>query len=71
MERDRRFGRGGCFTCVECGKLTRDTGLDNASCRMCPYCFEVSCWENTVSDNGFSAEVRTEGLLALRAKYHK
>jgi cytochrome c553 len=67
------FGRqgGGCYKCVECGKQTRETGQGESALGYCAYCFEVSGWENTVSDNGFSAEMRTEGLLALRAKYHR
>lgn len=44
-----RFRKGtGCFTCADCGKQTRETGVGNKI--LCPVCYEKSGWENTHSD---------------------
>lgn len=50
-EAHSRFQRGsGCYTCRLCGKQTRDTGHDEASCQLCRRCYEFASWENTHSD---------------------
>ena len=64
-----RFRRGsGCFECKVCGKRTRDTG-DNASCEMCPLCFERSSWRNSLSDHGLltpEVEAKLDSLKTVR-----
>jgi hypothetical protein len=47
----RRFQPGtAVYTCRECGKRTRDTGGDEASCRVCLACFEASLLANSHAD---------------------
>ena len=56
-----RFGTGGCYECRCCGRKTRDTGRgDNENCQLCVECFELSGVENSISDNGESAELLAE-----------
>ena len=43
--------KGGVFTCDMCGKSTRDTG-ENASCGLCPKCYNECQLENEHSDHG-------------------
>jgi hypothetical protein len=52
--RTTTFTKGsGCYTCVSCGKLTRDDGNgDSVHCRLCTKCFEESGLENEHSDGG-------------------
>lgn len=46
-----RFAKGsGCYQCGCCGKLTRETNPDAASCRLCAACYEEALWENAHSD---------------------
>ena len=45
-----RFKAGsGCFKCRMCKRNTRDTG-DNGSVELCPQCYELAGYENTVLD---------------------
>jgi hypothetical protein len=71
-ERNDRFKRGtGTYTCEDCGKLTRDTGLGEAGCRLCAYCFEKASAENGLAD-AETDEARayyTAELADLRKKY--
>lgn len=49
-----RFRRGsGCFKCVVCQRMTRDTGqgVDH----LCEDCYELAGIDNTVNDNGLKA----------------
>lgn len=40
----------GVYTCRVCGKLTRDTGNDEASCGLCWACYEESVLANSHLD---------------------
>jgi hypothetical protein len=40
---------GGCFTCSDCGKKTRDTG-ENGSVGLCPECYDDCIGENMIVD---------------------
>lgn len=45
-----RFGRGGCYTCLACGKKTRDTGHDEAGVELCRKCYDEAGAENRRAD---------------------
>jgi hypothetical protein len=40
----------GVYTCVSCGKQTRETGADESSVEMCKKCYIFAGQENTHSD---------------------
>ncbi len=44
----------GCFACSSCGKLTRNTGDNEA---VCPLCYEKGGCENALSDAGYEGDV--------------
>ena len=48
-----RFGRGGCYTCGNCGKLTRRTD-ENDGTHLCGFCATLAGAINSLSDNGKS-----------------
>jgi hypothetical protein len=53
----RRFARGsGCFTCTGCGKLTRQTGVQDLGSELCPLCYEKCACGNTLSDDGYPGD---------------
>ena len=43
-----RFGRGGVYTCVSCGKRTRDT--NGVACDLCASCYKEVSMENAHND---------------------
>jgi len=49
-----KFGKGGCFTCQNCKKLTRDCG--QSSDEYCKDCVEDMQHENWHSDNKLNCE---------------
>lgn len=51
-----RFGRGGCFTCEECGKLTRETGQQSVGMKMCAACIEHGEALNSHMDNDHQSD---------------
>ncbi len=51
-----RFGRGGAYHCYACGKLTRDTGHDEAQHDLCYLCLLGQYVENAISDYGPDSE---------------
>ena len=58
---------GGCFTCEDCGKLTRDTGNDEASAQLCLRCLNSNFLENLSSDGIWTAAQRQEMLAVITA----
>ena len=49
----RTFQRGsGCFVCEACGRRTRDTGTQSVGSRLCPDCYEIAGFYNTLQDEG-------------------
>jgi len=49
----KHFEKGsGCFTCISCGKATRNT-IGNASARLCPHCYDLAGHENEHLDGYF------------------
>lgn len=51
---------GGCFTCGDCGKKTRDTGNDEASAQLCLRCLNSDFLSNMAGDGIWSEEERNE-----------
>ncbi len=39
------------YTCIDCGKRTRDTGRGEEGTDLCWKCYEAAGWENAHSDN--------------------
>ena len=73
MSRDnRRFQKGsGLFTCICCGKRTRDTGHDGALNSVCEYCHEVGGWGNMLSDNCCTQEEYDKAIAQLREQFNR
>ena len=40
----------GCYTCLDCGKLTRETGESESGCELCKNCFKRAGLENQHND---------------------
>ena len=65
---NRRFKvHSGAFTCDACGKLTRETGHDEASLKLCKRCLFEAYVENTRSDYGVDSEEHRAALADLAA----
>jgi hypothetical protein len=61
MKTSSKFGTGGCYTCGDCCRKTRQTGRgDNENCGLCVECFERSSIENQMSDEGETPELLRE-----------
>ena len=60
-----RFGRG-VFTCMSCGRKTRETTSDNPD--LCGPCYELAGYENGVTDNGIE---QIPGYLAGAVQEYK
>lgn len=54
MTRTTTFTRGsGAYRCRCCNRLTRDDGNgDSVNCRLCTQCFELSGYDNMITDGG-------------------
>jgi hypothetical protein len=53
----QRFGRG-VYNCAICARKTREAGQGND--HLCPECYELAGWENSVLDGGSVEEVAAE-----------
>ena len=61
-----RFQRGsGAYKCLQCGKLTRNTGHDEAEVRLCRKCYNKAVLENQYADGLISKEQYEEELKKL------
>ena len=65
MRKSNRFGFGGCFKCVSCGRKTRENGDCNSDLELCPECMEASELENGMSDNGETPEMLAQWQDAI------
>jgi hypothetical protein len=67
------FGRGGCFTCTNCGKKTRvvPATAGYSDPHLCGFCFEEAGLENSLSDGNIDQETFDSQLADLRKKYKK
>lgn len=67
-KRNSRFHRGsGCYKCQECGKMTRDTGHDEAGCQLCRKCYELSGLENSLNDGCITQEEHDKRAAEIEA----
>ena len=57
----------GAFRCHACGKLTRDTGHEEATLELCKRCLFEAYVENTRSDYGEDSEEHRAALADLAA----
>lgn len=48
----------GVYTCISCGKKTRDTGNDETSCQLCKKCYVIGSIENHHNDNGHTGSIK-------------
>ncbi len=54
MADNRRFGRGGVYTCTECDKKTRETGEGESALEMCRSCYLEGGHINSVLDGNMT-----------------
>ena len=59
--------QGGCFTCEDCGKKTRDTGNDEASAQLCLRCLNSNFMENLSYDSSCFTEAQLQEMKAIIA----
>ena len=65
-----KFQQGsGAYTCLCCGKLTRETGLGESGSEVCAYCFEVGGLENSYSDGTITFDKYNVRLAELQKQY--
>ena len=70
MNKHNKFKSGsGCFKCIECGKLTRNTGQD--SNELCQPCEERLQHENSHADNDFKNDICEDGKDCAVLHYTK
>ena len=51
--------RSASYTCESCGKLTRETGYSESSCRLCKRCYVIASYENQHSDEGHDGPIES------------
>lgn len=52
-KRNSHFQRGsGVYKCCDCGRSTRNTGVQSRDSECCAECYELCGYENMLSDNG-------------------
>jgi len=62
-----RFQKGsGIFNCVDCGKLTRDTGENEGETKTCKVCLEIYSYENMLENDEITQEQFNEKVRELR-----
>lgn len=62
--KNSRFDSKGCYTCRCCKKLTRETGYEESSRRICRLCDDKGALEVRILDNIKSDNPHKAGLLA-------
>ena len=53
------------YNCVDCQKLTRDTGYGEKYTGMCKRCYQIAELENSLSDGDIDEEEYNEAVLKL------
>jgi len=67
--RKDRFEKGsGCYTCLDCGKRTRETGECESGCQLCKECYELAGLENMLQDGNISQEEYDRRVAEIRGK---
>lgn len=67
MKRHNGFERGlgrSTFKCQSCGRMTRYTGVQSLGTGICPDCFEIAGYDNTINDNGLKGRELAENVAA-------
>lgn len=69
----RTFTRTGktVYTCVECGKQTRETGNGESGLELCAFCYDLAGWENSLSDGHIDEAGFNEIIKDLCVKHNK
>ena len=68
----KHFQKGsGCYTCVECGKLTRETGECESGCQLCRKCYEIAGLENELQDGEITQEEYDRQVAEIRGEKAK
>ncbi len=68
MTNDRfRKGRS-TFTCVVCGRLTRETGVQSVGSECCPDCYELAGVYNSVVNDGEATAAEYAGTIRACAQ---
>lgn len=66
------FGKkGSTYKCGCCGRMTRETGLDESSLELCAYCLEESYLENALSDGNIEQPQFEVDLDKLQKAYKR
>jgi hypothetical protein len=50
MQQGNHFDSHGCYTCIICGKLTRNTNTGEAQAEMCKSCYQENEQQNAEDD---------------------
>ena len=58
-----KFEDGSTYKCRDCGKITREIGLDESSVELCAKCYTMANLENSVND-GIVTEEKYEELYS-------
>ena len=67
-----RFNQGsGKYECVDCGKLTRETGHGESDVDLCAYCMYHIQYENALADGQVSKEKFVELVEELKKEYKR
>lgn len=63
--------KGSTYKCHCCGRMTRETGLDESSLDLCAYCLEESYLENSLSDGNIEQPQFEVDLDKLQKTYKR
>lgn len=66
-----RAGRTPTFTCRVCKKLTRETGHDESSVKLCAFCSREAELENSLSDGAITEDEFHAALTELERQYKR
>lgn len=59
------------FVCIDCGKVTRYTGVQSVGSELCPYCYEKAEYENAFNDGHISEEDFNFYVEKLNVQYSR
>ena len=57
------------YQCQCCQRQTRETGLGESGCDLCAFCYEVSGFENSLSDGAVTRVEFEAGMVELERQY--
>jgi hypothetical protein len=56
----------GFFTCVDCGKMTRETGEGESETHTCARCLEICSWENVLDNSDKDSPEYQEAIEEIK-----